>query len=272
MPPGFRKSFTLIELLVVIAITGLIVAIVVTTIFGAQARARDAKRESELSVLKKSLEFYYIDKNKYPTTTDWISLEDESNPETQAFSQAMKPNYLSTIPGDPLYPQEYESGKKYSYRYIATTTDSYELYAKREKGGYLKISSELGTIAYTGETPEGAITVTDSFGSWAGGTWSGTDRGRGNAFYVVTTKTLTEIQLYINPASAGDLYFFVYEGLALTETYNLKCSKTVAASTGESYYSSGPMNCLLEASKYYLIGVWWGAQSVTYGRGGYCSC
>lgn len=149
----FQKSLTLIELLVVIAIVGLIAAIIMVGVSGTQAKARDAKRQAELDQIRKALQFYYISKGQYPITTDWISLEEDDGT-NGPFSQAMKPDYLSTIPRDPLYPQEYESGKKYSYQYQATTTESYEAYAKREQGGFFKISSEPGTIAYLPEGPE----------------------------------------------------------------------------------------------------------------------
>lgn len=156
-PAGNQKfsfeAFTLIELLIVIAIIGLIASIIAVAILGAKAQARDAERQAELDQIRKGLAFYYIDKGEYPTTTDWISLENEANPETQAFIQKMKPNYLSEIPRDPLYPQEYETGKKYSYQYQATTTKSYELYAKREGGGFFKISSEIDSVVQLTEGP-----------------------------------------------------------------------------------------------------------------------
>jgi len=147
-----RNSFTVVELLLVIAIIGLIAAVIIVATIGARAKARDTKREAELDQIRKSLESYFIDKDKYPTTTDWISLEDESNPETQTFIQKMKPNYLSIIPRDPLY----QPGGEYSYQYIATTTGSYILCVKEERGGFFCFSSATYTGAHSAEKPGGA--------------------------------------------------------------------------------------------------------------------
>ena len=138
MKNKFQKSFTLIELLVVAALISLISSLVFVGVQNTRVRARDAKREVELSQIRKALEFYYNINEKYPTTTDWVSLEDETNTEAVRVRNALKPNYISEIPKDPLYPQG-----EYSYKYIATTTDSYLLCAKRERGLYYCFSSEV---------------------------------------------------------------------------------------------------------------------------------
>ncbi len=240
----FQKSFTLIELLVVIAIIGLIAAIIMVGVSGTQAKARDAKRQVELDQVRKALEFYYTSEGKYPTTSDWISLEgdDESN---GPFSQAMKPSYLSIIPKDPLYPQD-GSGQKYSYWYQATTPESYELYAKREQGGFFEVSSELGTIAYLSEGPGGRI---GKF--WVGGTgnWSDTNHwsdswggppgatkptSSDNVYFDINsgggTVTVNEI------ANSKDLDFTGYTGtFAGSSALNIYGSLTMASGMARTY-------------------------------------
>lgn len=157
MSSSSYKSFTLIEVLVVAFIGGILISIVAMAMNGARAKARDARRSAEINQIRKALSSYYIYNGKYPTTTGWVSLEDTNNTESLKVRKALEPNYLSVIPKDPRWPHEYEKGGKYSYRYIATTTDNYELYAKREEGGYFKLGSEEPVITYTMRNPSGWI-------------------------------------------------------------------------------------------------------------------
>lgn len=55
-----RKGFTLIELLVVIAIIGILSAVVLASLNVARARARDAKRLSDIHQIAKALEMYAL--------------------------------------------------------------------------------------------------------------------------------------------------------------------------------------------------------------------
>jgi len=65
-----KRAFTLIELLVVIAIIGLLATIISIAVNSARAKARDAKRVSELQQLKLAVEMYYDKNNSYPSTGD----------------------------------------------------------------------------------------------------------------------------------------------------------------------------------------------------------
>jgi type II secretory pathway pseudopilin PulG len=148
MKKPYQNSFTLIELLVVAALISLLSSILFVGIQRVRSQARDAKREVELSQIKKALEFYYNINGKYPTTTNkWISIEDETDPEAQNFRNSLKPNYISEIPKDPLY----QPNGEYSYRYLATTTDNYLLCAKRERDQtYYCLSSETpGSLTFS---------------------------------------------------------------------------------------------------------------------------
>lgn len=62
--PHFSKGFTLIELLVVIAIISLLSSVVLASLNSARAKARDAKRMSDLHNIQLALEMYY---DKYGT-------------------------------------------------------------------------------------------------------------------------------------------------------------------------------------------------------------
>lgn len=61
------KGFTLIELLVVVAIIGILATVVLASLGSARAKARDAKKLSDINNIQKALEFYYIDNGKYPS-------------------------------------------------------------------------------------------------------------------------------------------------------------------------------------------------------------
>jgi prepilin-type N-terminal cleavage/methylation domain-containing protein len=61
-----KKGFTLIELLVVIAIIGLLSTLSILALNQARARARDAKRISDVRQFQTAVELYYNDLNSYP--------------------------------------------------------------------------------------------------------------------------------------------------------------------------------------------------------------
>ena len=61
-----KQGFTLIELLVVIAIIGILSAIGLTALSGAQSKARDVKRKADLGALNASLTLYTDNNGAYP--------------------------------------------------------------------------------------------------------------------------------------------------------------------------------------------------------------
>ena len=68
-----KKGFTLIELLVVIAIIGLLSTLSVLALNGARARARDAKRISDIKQMQTALEMYYNEYNVYPAALSMLT-------------------------------------------------------------------------------------------------------------------------------------------------------------------------------------------------------
>lgn len=62
-----QKGFTLIELLVVIAILGLLSTLAVVSLNNARAKARDARRVSDVKQIQTALELFFMDAGRYPT-------------------------------------------------------------------------------------------------------------------------------------------------------------------------------------------------------------
>lgn len=61
-----NKGFTLIELLVVIAIIGILSSVVLSSLNTARAKARDAKRLSDMHQMQIALDLYYNTFGQYP--------------------------------------------------------------------------------------------------------------------------------------------------------------------------------------------------------------
>ena len=112
-------GFTLVELLVVTLIFSLlaVVAMVVLNPLGQIDKARDSRRVGDLSQVRSSLDTYYNDKNKYPTSF--------------SFSGSFTNNnviYQKTVPNDPV--NESTTPYQYEIDFESTTPQWGVLYAK----------------------------------------------------------------------------------------------------------------------------------------------
>ena len=63
-----QSGFTIIELLIVIAIIAILAGLVLNNFQGAQAKARDTQRVTDLNNVHSKLEEYYNENNGYPNT------------------------------------------------------------------------------------------------------------------------------------------------------------------------------------------------------------
>ena len=86
-----------------------------------------------------------------------------------------------------------------------------------------------------------------------------------NLYSVTGSRTLSRIEVYMNPASAMTITWLVYEATTLTGTYTNISTTTTTSTTGVGYQSSGTLAVPLVAGRFYGIGIAWGATSLTFG-------
>lgn len=116
-------GFTLIELLVVISIIGILLAISLFGLQGARESSRDARRKSDIELIRSGFEIYKSDCDVYPPSLG-SSLVGSGSPASCAATNT----YISSVPADPLAPAR-------SYRYARTSNTTYEICASLEQGG-----------------------------------------------------------------------------------------------------------------------------------------
>ena len=122
-----RKGFTLIELLVVVAIIGILATVVVVNLSGAQKKARDAKRASDIESIAQAVRLYQQDNGSFPVkdgcgagiSNDWCYFTAQyiqgSNTHGSLGTETVLANgfrnYVSVLPTDP-------SNKNNTFKYI----------------------------------------------------------------------------------------------------------------------------------------------------------
>lgn len=116
-----QRGFTLIELLVVISIIAILIGVSIFGLSGARESTRDARRKSDLELIRSGLELYKADCNNYPATagiTFGGSLAGDNTPASCAATNI----YISEIPTDPVSTTR-------NYKYVSAGTTTYSLCA-----------------------------------------------------------------------------------------------------------------------------------------------
>jgi type II secretion system protein G len=99
--PHKKSGFTLIELLVVVSIIGLLASIILASLSGARAKARDSARVQSLVQLRTALEFYRNKHGEYPQTGNGMYADDitqNSDDFTQVLNVLVTEKNISKLP------------------------------------------------------------------------------------------------------------------------------------------------------------------------------
>jgi len=133
------RAFTLIELLVVIAIIVILTGIILPSLAGSKAKARDAQRVSDLAQLTLALELYFDRCGQYPTadttTISGRSLIDSNTLTQSTGCPSATPTitfgtYISQVPTPPAGASQ---ATAYDYDLPSSgTPNNYVLHAKLE--------------------------------------------------------------------------------------------------------------------------------------------
>ncbi|HEY6114377.1 MAG TPA: type II secretion system protein [Candidatus Dormibacteraeota bacterium] len=84
-----QRGFTLIELIVVVTIIGILAGVAISNVKWAQQKAREAALRHDLFEMRKAIDDYYADKQKYPSNLEELK----------------SAKYLRAIPKDPISQQ-----------------------------------------------------------------------------------------------------------------------------------------------------------------------
>lgn len=107
-----ERGFTLIELLVVIAIIGMLSSVVLASLNSARAKARDARRISDMKQVQLALELFYDQVGKYPQSPGHAKWEGHWYYFSQCLETGVNCGYtvsgyspaMTVVPQDPLQP------------------------------------------------------------------------------------------------------------------------------------------------------------------------
>lgn len=83
-----ERGFTLIELIVVVTIIGILAGVALVNVKHAQRKAREAALKDNLFTMRKAIDNFYADKQRYPNDMN-----------------ELVPGYLKRIPKDPITDQ-----------------------------------------------------------------------------------------------------------------------------------------------------------------------
>ena len=115
-----QRGFTLIELIVVVTIIGILAAVAVSNVRFAQQKAREAALRDDLFEMRKAIDNYYADKQKYPDSlqtlvsdhylrrlpsdpitmhADWVEVQQTTDPNDPTAVDTSSSNTSQTTPG-----------------------------------------------------------------------------------------------------------------------------------------------------------------------------
>ena len=109
-----QGGFTLLELLIVIVIIGILALLIIPNITSAPKKARDTKRKTDITTVRKGLEEYFVDNNVYPASSGTVTAGGTTLAELTTGSAPI----IKTLPQDP------KNTGVYLYTYTPANTNS----------------------------------------------------------------------------------------------------------------------------------------------------
>lgn len=107
-----KEGFTLVELLVVIAIITTLSSVVLANLIETRKKSRDTGRIQHVEQVRRGLELFFLENNRYPNVSDGINANGEFIGTGSNFDTAIS-GFLAVPNVDPLH-----DGINYYYRYV----------------------------------------------------------------------------------------------------------------------------------------------------------
>lgn len=115
-----QKGFTLVELLIVIIIIGILATLVIITFTGVQAKARDSKRQTDITAIDATVSAFFAQYGFYPTQAD-LSQTGNGN-FNSTFLKGFDPAALVDPKGNPAGTNPCTVDSATCYGYVAAGT------------------------------------------------------------------------------------------------------------------------------------------------------
>lgn len=142
-----KKGFSLVELLVVITIIAVLSVVAYSAVGGQTGKARNSRRQQDLSTIQSALEIFYIENNnKYPS-----QLDDGAAGSTDDLVPKYMPKMALDPSTDDLYKYKVQLPAKKEYQLGATLEDE-ELTNDLRVKGYVIGNSDANLITDGTET------------------------------------------------------------------------------------------------------------------------
>lgn len=128
-----RSGFTLIELLIVVAVIGLLTTISIIVLNSARIRSRDARRVSDIQVIRSALEQHWLENAAYPNQATDLNLGTGN-------AVVLTSNGFQAVPTGTIYLPKVPTGPSANEMYVYNS-------ASPTVGYTLKVTTE-GTTVY----------------------------------------------------------------------------------------------------------------------------